>query len=334
VGAVRVTQSVDAIDRQIRRDQLALLGVGLLALLFGMLVTWFVAGSLARPLRSLAATARRVGTGNLEARAEVDGSAEQQEVARAFNAMADRLTESLDAQRAFVANASHQLRTPLTGLRLRVEAAAMASDDPVVQEELAAAEAETVRLARLITNLLTLASADAPAPPSQAVDLGQAARDAAERWRLSAEGAGRRVAIAGGDGAVGIGSADDVATSLDNLIENALLYAPAGSAVTVVWGRDGGEAFVAVLDDGPGVAAEDAAAAFQRFQRGASRPVGQGGTGLGLAIVGALAARWGGSASLRPRPEGGTRAELRLPAAPLHNAALTVALPDGRYGAS
>ena len=181
VGAVRLTQSVDAIDRQIRRDQLALLGIGLLALVFGLLVTWFVAGSLARPLRGLAATARLVGRGDLEARAAVDGSLEQQEVARAFNTMADRLTESLDAQRAFVANASHQLRTPLTGLRLRVEAAAMASDDPVVQEELAAAEAETVRLARLIANLLRLASADAPAPPSEPVDLALAARDAGER---------------------------------------------------------------------------------------------------------------------------------------------------------
>jgi two-component system, OmpR family, sensor kinase len=322
VGAVRVTQSVDAIDNQIRRDQLALAGVGLLALLFGLLVTWFVAGSLARPLRDLAASARRVGTGDLEARAAVEGSAEQQEVARAFNTMADRLTESLDAQRAFVANASHQLRTPLTGLRLRVEAAAMASDDPVVQDELAAADAETVRLARLITNLLTLASADAPAPPSAPVDLAIAARAAEERWRRRAEGAGRHIATSEGGAAVGIGSADDIATSLDNLIENALLYAPEGSTVTIVWGDAGDEAFVAVLDDGPGVSEADAAAAFQRFQRGAARPVGHGGTGLGLAIVGALAARWGGSASLRPRAEGGTRAEIRLPAAPQHNAAL------------
>jgi signal transduction histidine kinase len=82
-----------------------------------------------------------------------------------------------------------------------------------------------------------------------------------------------------------------------------------------------------VLDDGPGVSEADAAAAFQRFQRGAARPVGHGGTGLGLAIVGALAARWGGSASLRPRAEGGTRAEIRLPAAPQHNQPLTAALP-------
>jgi two-component system, OmpR family, sensor kinase len=327
VGAVRVTQSVDAIDSQIRRDQLALVGVGLLALLFGLLVTWFVAGSLARPLGGLAAIARRVGTGDLEARAEIEGSREQQEVATAFNGMADRLIESLDAQRAFVANASHQLRTPLTGLRLRVEAAAMASDDPVVQEELAAAEAETVRLARLIANLLTLASADAPAPPSAPVDLAVAARDAEERWRRRAEGAGRHIAGGEGGAAVGMGNADDIATSLDNLIENALLYAPEGSTVSIVWGDAGDEAFVAVLDDGPGVSEADAAAAFQRFQRGAARPVGHGGTGLGLAIVGALAARWGGSASLRPRAEGGTRAEIRLPAAPRHNAAITSALP-------
>ena len=122
-GAVRLTQSVDAIDREIRRDQYALIGVGALALLLGLVVAWFVAGSLARPLRRLAVTARRVGGGDLDVRAEVEGSAEQQEVARAFNTMADRLTHSLDAQRDFVANASHQLRTPLTGLRLRVEAA-------------------------------------------------------------------------------------------------------------------------------------------------------------------------------------------------------------------
>ena len=180
-GAVRLTQSVEAIDRETRRDQYALIGVGALALVFGLVVAWFVAGSLARPLRELASTARRVGGGDLDVRAEVEGSAEQKEVAQAFNTMTDRLTHSLDAQREFVANASHQLRTPLTGLRLRVEAASMATDDPVVRQELAAAEAETVRLARLITNLLTLASADAPAQPSEPVDFAAAAREAEER---------------------------------------------------------------------------------------------------------------------------------------------------------
>jgi signal transduction histidine kinase len=334
VGAVRVTQSVDAIDREVRRDQYALVGVGLLALVFGLVVAWFVAGSLSRPLRGLAATARRVGRGDLEARAVVEGSAEQREVAGAFNTMADRLTHALEAQRAFVANASHQLRTPLTGLRLRLEAADMANDDAAVREELAAAEAETVRLARLVTNLLTLASADAPPPPSEPVDLAVAAGDAEERWRGRAEHEGRHVACTGFDPATGVGSGDDIATSLDNLLENALVHAPAGSTVAITWGRDGDEAFIAVLDDGPGISPEDAAAAFERFQRGAARPAGRGGTGLGLAIVGALAARWGGSASLRPRPEGGTRAEIRLPAAGTHNAPVTVPLPAAPYSGS
>jgi two-component system, OmpR family, sensor kinase len=328
VGAVRVTQSVAAIDREIRRDQYALIGVGVLALIFGLLVAWFVAGSLTRPLRRLAVTARRVGSGDLEARAVIEGSVEQREVARAFNTMADRLTHSLEAQRAFVANASHQLRTPLTGLRLRIEAADMANDDPVVRQELAAAEAETVRLARLVTNLLRLASADAPAPPSEPVDLAVTAREAEARWRGRAEHEARHVACATDGAATGLGNSDDLATSLDNLIENALEHAPAGSTVTITWGREGEEAFIAVLDDGPGIKPEDAAAAFERFQRGAARPVGRGGTGLGLAIVGALAARWGGSASLRQRAEGGTRAEIRLPAAAVDNTRITVPLPS------
>ena len=329
-GAVRVTQSVDALDRQVRRDQYALVGIGALALVFGLAVAWFVAGSLARPLGQLASTARRVGRGDLEARGAVEGSVEQQDVARAFNTMADRLTLALEAQREFVANASHQLRTPLTGLRLRLEAADMANTDAAVAENLSAAEAETLRLARLVTNLLTLASADAPAPPSEHVDFAVAARDAEARWRGRAEVEGRRVVAGHADPAIAVGNADDIATSLDNLIENALVHTPEGSTVAITWGRDGAQAFVAVLDEGPGISVEDAAAAFERFRRGATRPAGRGGTGLGLAIVGALAARWGGSASLRRRPEGGTRAEIRLPA-PDDNAQLTVPLPDQQY---
>jgi signal transduction histidine kinase len=330
-GAVRVTQSVAALDREVRRDQYALAGIGALALVFGLAVAWFVAGSLARPLGQLASTARRVGSGDLEARGAVEGSAEQRDVARAFNTMADRLTHALEAQREFVANASHQLRTPLTGLRLRLEAADMANSDPAVRADLAAAETETLRLARLVTNLLTLASADAPAPPSEPVDLAVAAHEAEARWRARADQEGRSVVAAADAPVVGQGNGDDIATSLDNLIENALVHAPEGSAVTITCGRDGAQVFVAVLDEGPGISAEDAAAAFRRFQRGAARPAGRGGTGLGLAIVGALAARWGGSASLQARPGGGTRAEIRLPAAHELNPQLTVPLPGPRY---
>ncbi len=157
IGAVRITQSVDAVDRSIRGDILALVGVGVVALLLGVVVAFLLASSLAKPLRGLAGTARRVARGDLDARASVEGSAEQQEVATAFNDMTGRMASTLRSQRDFVANASHQLRTPLTGLRLRLEAAALKSRDPEVEHELTAAEHETERLARLLTELLTLA---------------------------------------------------------------------------------------------------------------------------------------------------------------------------------
>ena len=124
VGAVRVTQSNEAVSERVRRNVLVVVGVGLAALALGLALAWVLAGSLARPLRALARTARRVEDGELDARAEVTGAREQQEVAIAFNEMTDRLGQALEAQREFVGNASASAtRTPLTGLRLRVEAA-------------------------------------------------------------------------------------------------------------------------------------------------------------------------------------------------------------------
>jgi signal transduction histidine kinase len=130
LGAVRITQGVEAIDERVRRDVLGLAAVGLAALAFGLLFAWVLAGTLSRPLRGLAAAARRVEAGDLDARADPGGAREQREVAEAFNDMTDRLGRVLESQREFVANASHQLRTPLTGLRLRIEAASLKADDP------------------------------------------------------------------------------------------------------------------------------------------------------------------------------------------------------------
>jgi signal transduction histidine kinase len=158
VGAVRVTQSVDAIDQRVRRDVLGLIGIGLLALALGLVFAWVLAGTLARPPQRLAETARRVEAGDLEARAEPEGSTEHREVAHAFNDMTDRLAAVLEAQRESVANASHQLRTPLTGLRLRLESASLKAG-PELAAELDAAEREVEHLARLLTALLTLARA-------------------------------------------------------------------------------------------------------------------------------------------------------------------------------
>jgi signal transduction histidine kinase len=310
-GAVRVTQSVDAVNGEVRSDVLALIGVAAVVLLLGLGLAWLLAGSLARPLRGLAATARRVAGGDLDARAREEGSSEQREVAAAFNDMTGQLARALRSQREFVANASHQLRTPLTGLRLRLEAASLKATDEDVERELVAAERETVRLARLLTELLTLAR-ERERPEPEQVSLAEVAHAAHGRWEGPAE-TGGRVLVAGGDGEPVVAATEaDLAVVVDNLVENALNYSPIASTVTIEWGVDRESAWLAVLDQGPGISPDERERVFERFFRGESSRDADG-TGLGLSVVQALAERWGGSVRLLDRPEGGTRCEVRLP---------------------
>ena len=311
-GAVRVTQSVDAVNSEVRSDVIALIGVAAAVLLLGLGLAWILAGSLARPMRGLAAAARRVSGGDLDARARVEGSSEQQEVASAFNDMTGRLGRALRSQREFVANASHQLRTPLTGLRLRLEAASLKSTDPEVERELAAAERETVRLARLLSELLTLAR-ERERPEPEAVSLAEVGRAAQERWEGPAETGGQRVLARGEGDPVVAATEADLAVVLDNLVENALNYSPSDSTVAIEWGADGESARLAVLDEGPGIPAAEREQVFDRFFRGEAAREGAPGTGLGLPVVQALAERWGGSVRLADRPEGGIRVEVLLP---------------------
>jgi two-component system, OmpR family, sensor kinase len=325
-GAVRVTQSVEAVHDEIRKDAIALIGVGAVALLLGVGVAWLLAGFLSRPPETLAVAARRVAEGDLEARAPEVGPREQREVAAAFNEMTGRLAAALAAQRDFVSNASHQLRTPLTGLRLRIEAAADLSRDESVETELRAAEAELERLSELLTSLLALARGDERPAAPRPVDVARVAADAGERWLGRADETGHSLEFSG-DGPVDVlASAEDLALVLDNLIENAITYSPSGSAVVVEWGRDGTCGYVAVSDEGPGLAPGEESRVLERFHRGGAGR-GKPGTGLGLPIVRAMAERWRGSLRLANREVGGLRAEVRLPLA-----STTAALPKLHAG--
>lgn len=295
VGAVRITQATSAVDRAVRRQWLGLGLVGLLVIALGLGVGYVLAGQVARPVRRLDTAAQRVAEGDLTVRAKVEGSAEQQSLARSFNDMTERLGRMLESQREFVADASHQLRTPLAGLRLRIEAAAADTDDPSAREELAAAERELDRMAQMIAELLVLSQAGERDLPGEPVDLGDAARRAAERF-------GDRVA-AHGEGTVRSHRAD-VDRILDVLVENALNYAP--GPVTVLAHPAGLE----VLDEGTGLDPQEAERVFERFHRGTAGRRGPQGTGLGLPIARELARRWHGDVVLEPRAEGGTAAHV------------------------
>ncbi|HSB38560.1 MAG TPA: HAMP domain-containing sensor histidine kinase, partial [Gaiellaceae bacterium] len=178
--------------------------------------------------------------------------------------------------------------------------------------ELEAAEREVERLARLLASLLTLAREGDKPGTARPVSLARAAERAYERWAAAAEQDGRELELLGEGDATIAASEEDLAILLDNLIENALRYSP--RRVGVDWGRDGGEAWLAVLDEGPGLAAGEETRVFERFTRGSAGGASSG-TGLGLAIVQTLAHRWRGQATLSNRLEGGTRAEVRFPAA-------------------
>ncbi len=306
VGAVRITQSVDAVNRATWRATLGLVAIGLLVLVLGLAAGAVIAGQVARPIGRLDHAARRIAEGDLSARAKVEGSAEQQRLARTFNHMAERLERLLAGQREFVADASHQLRTPLSGLRLRLEEAHAATSDPGAQEEIDAALRELDRLSAMVTELLVLSQAGEVDAPPERVDLEDAARRAEARWDGAAGGRVR----SDGKPAEGFCPPADLDRALDALIENAIHY---GNGEVEVRSRPGA---VEVLDRGPGLSQEDLDAVFERFHRGASGRAGPNGTGLGLPIARELARRWGGDVTLANRNGGGARATLTVPPFP------------------
>jgi two-component system, OmpR family, sensor kinase len=303
VGAVRVTQSVDAVNRATWRATFGLVAIGLLVLVLGLGAGALIAGQVAGPVRRLDQAARRVAEGDLAARARVEGSAEQQRLARTFNDMTSRLERLVASQREFVADASHQLRTPLSGLRLRLEEARASTADADAHEEIDAGLRELDRLSAMVSELLVLSQAGEVDAPAERVDLEDAARRAEARWD-GAEGGRVR---SDGEPADGIAPLADLDRAIDALVENAIHY---GNGEVEVRARRGA---IEVLDRGPGLSDEDLAAVFERFHRGAAGRSGPNGTGLGLPIARELARRWGGDVTLANRDGGGARATLIVP---------------------
>jgi len=308
-GAVRVTQSVDAVDDAVRNSIVNVLGLSAVVLALALIAGALIAQQIARPIRRLERTAQQVAAGELDASAPVEGSTEQRSLARSFNEMTQRVKRLLGLQQDFVADASHQLRTPLTGLRLRLEGLGESHrGDIALEGEVDAALREVDRLSLIVEELLILSRAGESELPGEQLDLADAVRRAAARWEAAADRRRIALAVETSEPATGWCAGPDLDRSIDVLVENALLYAQPSSTVTITAapGR------VAVLDEGPGLAAGEQEAVFERFSRGSAGRRGPAGTGLGLPIARELSRQWGGDVKLSNRAHGGLCAVIEL----------------------
>jgi len=331
VGAVRFSAPLGTVMHKVHVAWVALAAIGLAVITAGLALAWFLATSLARPVQRLEETAEQFGGGHLGARASLQGPTEVAALAASFNRMADAVGTSIESQRDFVANASHQLRTPLTGLRLRLEAIEHAGGTSA--EEARKALTEVDRLASLVNDLLELTRTSLAPASAATLDLSQSARDAAERWTAPATEAGVTVSLRANPRAHVWADPKDLSHILDNLLENAIRYCPRGSSVWIETSDRPEGPTVSVSDDGPGIPEAERHRVFQRFYRGSSGRSAGTGSGLGLAIVDETTRRWGGTVALATGQDGrGTRFEITFPAmgaqANTHAEPATPAPPD------
>jgi signal transduction histidine kinase len=313
-GAVRVTQSVEAVHRATRKAIVSLLLLGGVVLALGVAAGALIARATSRPIRRLEEAARRVEEGDLTATAVVEGSSEQRSLAHSFNRMTSRISRMLRGQQEFVADASHQLRTPLTGIRLELEE--LREGLPEGDQRIAGIDTgirEVDRLSGIVDELLILSRAGERGSPVEEFDVPGAAERIAARLSKTAAEAGTELTVERlGDAGPCVCARADFERALDALIENAISYSPRGSEITIAVAPER----IEVLDRGPGLQEGEEEAVFERFHRG-SAGIGTKGTGLGLSIARELAAEWGGSVTLQNREGGGVRAVLELPRIPV-----------------
>ena len=310
VGALRVSEPMGEVRSSVHSSWLRLGLIGIAVIAAGLALAWLLAATLARPLERLSGAATRLGGGDLEARVEPEGPRELVALAESFNRMARALGANLTAQRDFIANASHQLRTPLTGIKLRLEAIREEGGETAAQA--ARAESELDRLNSLVDDLLSLARASTLEAAAAPVDLADAARDAVRRWTGPAQSADQQLSLGREEPAPMWGDPTDIAHILDNLIENAIRYGLAGNRITIDTARQGSVSSLTVSDTGLGIPEQDRSRIFERFYRGTNGRKAGPGTGLGLAIAGELAERWRGRVELAGGD--GARFEVSFPA--------------------
>lgn len=297
----------------------SLFGVaGVLAVVLAGAVGWLVARAALRPVERMRVESEAVSGSEPGRRLAVPRADDElAALGRSLNRMLERLEAAVERERQFVADAGHELRTPLANLKAELDLA-LGRPRPTEElvEALRSASEETDRLSRLAEDLLLLASADGGRLPMRRddVDVGGLVRDTVASFAGRATALGVALETSGGDGLSARLDATRIRQAVGNLVDNALRHAPAGGRVSVEVGSSGGALSIAVADTGGGFAPEFLPHAFEAFTRaGASRSRPAGGAGLGLAIVQAVAHAHGGTVEARNRDGGGAIVEMRIP---------------------
>jgi signal transduction histidine kinase len=307
VGTVALSRSTMGLDHRIMVLWSLITVVAAAALAAAAVVAIGLARWLSRPISTLAGAAQRLGEGELGTRTRVStGPPEAQNLSAAFDTMAARIELLVRGHQALMADVSHQVRTPLAALRLRLDLLAQDADDATATE-LAGAQEEIARLARMTNGLLAVARAENNTVRARPMDASAVARDRVETWHPVAAERGVTLTVAATEPVpVRLGE-DHLEQILDNLLANALDALDSGGAITVTTQAAGSQAQIVVHDDGPGMSPPQRHAAFHRFTTGG------GGAGLGLAIVDRLVTVNGGTATLSDTPGGGLTVTIGLP---------------------
>ena len=310
-GAVRITYPMSEVTTRIHRYWSILALVAVSVLLAATALAYALARWVSRPLDRLERAASDIGAGDLSARAPVEGPPEVRRLALTFNETAATLDHLVRAQDQFVADASHQLRTPLAALRLRLEN--LERDvEPSGRSELDGALREVERLSSLVDALLVLARADRATAAPQPLDLAPVVADRVSAWRALAADVEVALDSRLDHSLTALATPGRVEQVLDNLLANALVASPRGATIVLDAHRSNGAVEVHVVDHGPGMSVEDRARARDRFWRRDESPDG---FGLGLAIVDRLVTTDGGHVELREAPGGGLDVVIFLTAA-------------------
>ncbi|TRW80765.1 HAMP domain-containing histidine kinase [Mycolicibacterium sp. 018/SC-01/001] len=267
----------------------SLLALGVIFLV-SLAVGWFVAGRLLRPVEEITRTANRLSASDLSQRINATGPKDElRTLADTIDGMLDRLDEAFRTERALVEDVSHELRNPVAVVQANVEAV-LADDDATPEQRahaLAVISRATTRMSRLLEDLLATARRRSGSFSDQRVDLQGFVTDVVDDHRLLAGERPLRLSTRVSPGPVVYADPESLARAVSNLLSNAIRLAPGGSELTVGSGSTAGWAWIAVRDEGPGIAEDDQQRVFDRFRQGATtteRRRGRG-SGLGLAIA-------------------------------------------------